>query len=63
MHSVLSRNGQDVNRIGQLHGLRVRDVFYNSRGLDMHCLSVKLLLVCRKLSFDELHLQRWLFWD
>ncbi len=48
-----------------MHGLRGRDVFDSSRGLsklDMQRLSVKLHLACGERSFDELHLQRGVFW-
>ena len=55
MHSVR-------DRIGKLHGLWGRDVFYNSNNdFDMHHLSNNLQLVCRELSLDELHLERGLF--
>ena len=51
------RKVQGDKRIGCVHGLRGRGVFYNSRGLkkfDMHRLSVKLQFACGKLSFEEL---------
>ena len=46
-------------------GLCGRDVLYSSRGLnklDMQRVSVKLHLTCGERSFDELHLQRRIFW-
>ena len=51
------RKVQGDKRIGCVHGLRGRGVFYNSRGLkkfDMHRLSVKLRFACGKLSFEEM---------
>jgi hypothetical protein len=59
--SVRGRKVQGINRSSSVHGMRRRDLFYN-RGLDMHCLSFKLLLACGELSFDELLLQRGLIW-
>ena len=60
---MCGRKVQDINRIGQLHGLRGRDVFYSSRvEFDMNHLSNKFQLVCRELSLDELHMQHGLFW-
>ena len=60
------RKVQGVDRISAVHGLRGRDVFYTRKAsskLDMHSLSVKLLLACGELSFDELqHLQLGLLW-
>ena len=61
---MCDRKVQVINRIGQLHGLRGRDVFYNSSSdFDMHHLSNKLQLACREFSLDELHLQRGLMGD
>ncbi len=63
---VCGRKVQGNNRIGRVHGLRDREVFYSRKAiskLDMHPLSVKLHLACGELSFDELqHLQLRLLW-
>ena len=51
--------------LSPVHKLWSRDVFHSRRGLsklDMHRLSVELLLACGERSFDQLHLQRRLLY-